>query len=392
MPVTVAIDAHDVQNLVNGDVNGDQVGRDKFGGDHVLGNKVQSPRRLFVENIPPLPPGLMPWIGNQVIIQICNTAVDSATIEQLGLIESDGTISQNFRRICDLVSRMILADLQSNPQQPTMSGLRETKIALEEFQTLRYTGVLDTRLNRREIRFDDIISLIPASPLPDPNITLRFYASMRNLRQRKGILKSQSLPVSSKILRWLENSSSGLICLKGNYSRRQLLRDVAADVITMLIEQKVHLVWLLQPNGGDFQEFDKIEATKQLVFQVMQLNHTSMDERSASLTRAMIREARTAHDWFGLLGRALLGIEQIFIVIDLEALGVQRQEFRWAHEFSGLLQDLQSRGVTTVTKIILLSHREYSTEGVRHDCDFVFDISSIPTLSSDILEKCTDDH
>lgn len=41
------INAHDVRNLVNGNVAGDQIGGNKFGGDQVAGNKVMTPNSLF---------------------------------------------------------------------------------------------------------------------------------------------------------------------------------------------------------------------------------------------------------------------------------------------------------------------------------------------------------
>ncbi|PYI06176.1 hypothetical protein BO78DRAFT_429871 [Aspergillus sclerotiicarbonarius CBS 121057] len=352
MPGNVAIDARDVQNLVNGDIHGDQVGRDKFGGDHVSGNKVT--------------------------IQIHNTVIDTETMKPLGIIDSDGMISEDLRRICDLVSSMIFADLQRNPQDPQYPAvlhLRETRIALEEFHTLRYTGVLDTRKSGCEMRFSDIIPLIPASPLPEPNTTLRFYTSMRNIRHGPGVSKIKTIPDFGKLKRWLANCPSGLVFVKGVYSTRHLLRDFAADVITMLIQQKLRLIWLLQPKGIEFQDFDTVEVVKQLVFQIMQLNHTPVDERRAAHTTARFREARTVDDWFGLLGCILVGIEQIYIVVDLEALGVQKQKYNWTHRFSELFHELQTRGISTIIKVILMSHRRYPKVGARLECDFVYDIS-----------------
>lgn len=43
MAEDVAISTHDVKNLVNGNVAGDQVGGSKFGGDQIAGNKVMAP-------------------------------------------------------------------------------------------------------------------------------------------------------------------------------------------------------------------------------------------------------------------------------------------------------------------------------------------------------------
>lgn len=42
MAEDVTIDTHDVRNLVNGIVAGDQIGGSKFGGDKIAGNKVMT--------------------------------------------------------------------------------------------------------------------------------------------------------------------------------------------------------------------------------------------------------------------------------------------------------------------------------------------------------------
>lgn len=44
----VTINTHDVGNLVNGIITGDQIGGSKFGGDQIAGNKVMAP--LICEN------------------------------------------------------------------------------------------------------------------------------------------------------------------------------------------------------------------------------------------------------------------------------------------------------------------------------------------------------
>ena len=49
MSTDATINTRDVQNLVNGDVRGDQTGGDKVAGDKIAGNKVSLPARLSID-------------------------------------------------------------------------------------------------------------------------------------------------------------------------------------------------------------------------------------------------------------------------------------------------------------------------------------------------------
>jgi hypothetical protein len=62
-----------------------------------------------------------------------NVIFDPAIISQLGLNDTDSNISYDLQRIRQLVSSMILAELEENRSKPahTIVGLPETRRALE---------------------------------------------------------------------------------------------------------------------------------------------------------------------------------------------------------------------------------------------------------------------
>lgn len=62
-----------------------------------------------------------------------NIIFDPAIVSQLGLKDSDSSISKDLQRICQLVSIMILTETEGNLSKSphTVVGLPETRRALE---------------------------------------------------------------------------------------------------------------------------------------------------------------------------------------------------------------------------------------------------------------------
>ena len=71
---------------------------------------------------------------DEVTIEVHNTIYDAAAINQLRLTGSDEEISEDLKRICQLVSSMSLKGLQKKiavHQRSSVSGARELRQALE---------------------------------------------------------------------------------------------------------------------------------------------------------------------------------------------------------------------------------------------------------------------
>ncbi|GFF30049.1 hypothetical protein IFM58399_02462 [Aspergillus lentulus] len=340
----VAIHTHDVRNLVNGNVVGDQIG-----GDQVAGNKIT--------------------------LEMRNIIFDPAIVSQLGLKDSDSSISKDLQRICQLVSIMILTETEGNLSKSphTVVGLPETRRALEEFHTLRYTGTFDTSKGGPGLNLSNILPSLTIPTLADPEATLRYYAIMCKIRRQKEGDTTCSLRRSRRLQGWAAETRSSLLLVKGSFPTRHLLRDLAADMICLLRKEKSIVAWVLQAKSQQQHAHGVVDILKELVSQILQQNPATFTERRASLTARRIRDASTAEDWCSVLGSVLGGINEIYLVIDTEAFADQAKEYGWSCHFASLFNELQARRITTTVKVMFISCRKPVIRQFQTDCGTVID-------------------
>ncbi|PLB51024.1 hypothetical protein P170DRAFT_509070 [Aspergillus steynii IBT 23096] len=224
MAEAASISTRDVQNLVNGDIKGDQITRDKIGGDYVTGDKFIVEIHNISSNLP---------IASQHLDKNKETAIHG-----------------DRQRILQLLCSLLQAELQGTRLIAGNEGIR----ALEKFHTLHYIGTLDTRKSGCEMRFSDISPVIATSALGDHKATLHAYASMRKIRQRNESIQLNILRDSPRLQQWIVEPCSSLAFIKSSFATRHALRDFAADIIQLLLKRNVPVVWALQPKGGNSKE------------------------------------------------------------------------------------------------------------------------------------------
>jgi len=99
--------------------------------------------------------------------------------------------------------------------------------------------------------------------------------------------------------------------IKGSYLTRLETKDFAADLVALLRGIKIQVVWSLSAKAeGTLCWRSPVDVLKQLVLQILQLNHLLVDAQSPILNAARFQSARTEGDWFELLGSVLEGLPQ----------------------------------------------------------------------------------
>lgn len=245
-----------------------------------------------------------------------------------------------------------------------------------EYHKLQYAGILDTSKRVCEIQFSQIMTFTASSSLGDPDLALLFYASMRNIRRRQKSTDNSIFRNSKQLQTWGSNPHSSMVLVNGSFQTRHIARDFAVDIIDLLVEEKIPVIWALKPKSDQLQEYTATDVLKQLVSQVLRLNHALLNERSASLNAARFQSARTEQDWFNLLGSVLAGLPQVCIIVDLEALGRRGDDQpSWAYAFSVLFKELRSRQIPTVVKVAFMMYR---TTPVAEFSDNLDNIINIP--------------
>ncbi|KAL3470137.1 hypothetical protein BJX99DRAFT_264518 [Aspergillus californicus] len=346
-----AINARDIQNLINGDANGDQIGGDKVAGDKIIGDRVH---------------------GNKVTIELHNVVHGAAIANSAGPTHR----SDDLQRLCQLVSGLInLADLGKLAEPQHRAILHDIRGTLERLQSLHATSALDTSQSIRDIRVSEMLPLVSTPSLADPKDTLASYTAMRNLRRKKGDANVAIIRGSSLLQRWSADPQSASLFVKGSFSTRHLLRDFAADIIGRLTETTVPVVWFLRPRNGEPQPPEEVDVIKHLIFQILQLP-TIRDKYFTSWDQMRFRDARTVNDWFSLLDLILANIEHIYFVVDLAALSAsgEVQDHIWPVKFTKLFDQLQVRNIPTIVKIIFLCRRRPTTS--RPEYETIIDVGS----------------
>jgi hypothetical protein len=120
---------------------------------------------------------------------------------------------------------------------------------------------------------------------------------------------------------------------------------------------KIQVVWSLSAKAeGTVGWRSPVDVLKQLCLQVLQLNHSLLNEQSPILNAARFQSARTEFDWFELLGSVLEGLPQIYIVVDAEVLSKEfSSQISWPEAFLQLFKRLQETFCKTIVKVVLVS-------------------------------------
>lgn len=135
------------------------------------------------------------------------------------------------------------------------------------------------------------------------------------------------------------------------------MKDFAADLVALLRGIKIQVVWSLSAKvEGALGWRSPVDVLKQLILQILQLNHSLVNEHSPILNAARFQSAKTESDWFELLGSVLEGLSHIYIVVDAEVLSKEfSSQICWPEYFLRLFERLQGNSCRTIVKVVLIS-------------------------------------
>lgn len=209
------------------------------------------------------------------------------------------------------------------------------------------------------MKLSDVLPLLVTETLVDPIITFRYYTLMRNIRQWKECYTTYCLPQSSRRLHdWAAESHSSLLLVKGSFASRHMLRDFTAYMIDELQKEKTLIAWVLKPRGEKLHAFDIVGVLKHLVLQILHQSPVILNERDASLAARRVQDTHTIENWVNFLGSVLLGLKKVYLVIDIEALAREAQEYNWPDSFAKLFERLQAHQTSPTVKVAFITCRK----------------------------------
>jgi hypothetical protein len=228
---------------------------------------------------------------------------------------------------------------------------------------------MDTSRRVCDIQFSLVIALASASSLADPEIARQLYVSRRNRRRRRHDNDFIVAPCVDSLQQWATVPESSFTTIRGSFEARHQLRDLAVNIIDEVSSHNIPVVWALQDleestknSASDSSSFTKKgqyttkDVLKHIISQLLQQNHTLLNERSMGLNIARFQSAKTEKQWFNLLGPVLEGLNAVYIVIDVDVLAsAVMMEHVWPEAFVAVFEQLRQRNVRTKVKVAFLS-------------------------------------
>lgn len=200
--------------------------------------------------------------------------------------------------------------------------------------------------------------------------TLRFCRSIRRKRSHRNEIDKEAL--FPTLENWSNGLRSSLVVLGGSGSTRFQIKDLATEMVELLQASGKYVLWTLKGLNSEMPT-DSVHTLllKQLVNQAVQLNHHQVAGHiSANYNAPRISAARTESDWLEILSESLTGVSEVYLIIDMEALGYRPDdEASFWLEFFNSIQIFVQKVPGIAVKAAVISFRQ----------DFIQSIASVPT-------------
>jgi len=161
----------------------------------------------------------------------------------------------------------------------------------------------------------------------------------------------------------MSEQASALVMVKGSYTNRLKVRGFCVNITDLLQNSKVPGAWALttiEQNTSNVEPPSEIDLLKDTTCQILRLNSTLRNQRSLALSCTHFTNAQTEGEWLDLLSSVLVGLPQIYIVIDVEAVSSlyknAQQASSWPLAFLDVFEKASERGLKTVVKVVLISY------------------------------------
>jgi hypothetical protein len=193
---------------------------------------------------------------------------------------------------------------------------------------------------------------------PAKSLQYRTFMSVQTKGRQAKAEKSSRFWLDPKFAAWESASSPTMILVKGEYSSRCQVQRFAVEIIHELRHRSVPTLWALKsiPTQGA-SAASNIDIIKGLICQAIQLNVSQHTERSLALSCAQFRAAGSIEQWFNLLAHTIASLPQLYIIVDLEAVGSSYLHgISWLSQLTAMFQRHTSGEWISRLKILLISY------------------------------------
>ena len=159
---------------------------------------------------------------------------------------------------------------------------------------------------------------------------------------------------------WASEQKSSMMIIQS--SSPDTMKDILLDLVELIRPTNLPIIWALRFQDYWTTNITYIDILRMFVMQALQINPSATSSASP-ITSVHLREAASEEDWLKLLGRALDGIVEIYIVIDSNLLGfVTKQDRNGATRFL----ELFAKGIMNTFVKVFVSSVNVDQEQVQH--------------------------
>jgi hypothetical protein len=299
----------------------------------------------------------MNWYSEGKIKHIVSSILRPYELRFKDLVDEIARCSRGVDQLAFMASQIELRDmhLEQKELRMTLLDLRQT---IAENQTLNYRGFLESKRRICEIQFSQILSFTASTSLMSPEDSLRFCQFLSHRRRLRTTCELSPYWRSRKLQEWASSDTSSIILVKGSSLHRHETKDFATDIVSLIKSMNIPVVWILGAlvDGNNCQR-SPIDVLKQLVLQILQINISLLNAQSPALNAARFQTATTEEQWFDILASVLVGLKQLYIVVDAGILGQELSSgVKWPVAFLRLIENLSKVCPSTTVKVILASY------------------------------------
>jgi hypothetical protein len=297
------------------------------------------------------------WYSEGKVKHFVSSIIRPYELRFKDLVDDIARSSRQVDQLAFTASQKELKELHTEHKE-LCATIIDLKRFVTESQALNYRGFLDSSRRICEIQLSQILSFTSNTRLTSPEDELRFCQSRSNRRRPRMTLQMCPQWLSPNLHNWASTEQSSLLLVKGSLLRRHETKDFATDMVSLLRDIDVPVVWTLgAPLGGEKVSRSPIDVLKHLVFQVLQINLTLLNAKSSALNAARFQAARTEKDWFDILASVVVGLPYLYIILDAGLLETELYgDVKWPEAFNNMLDGLSKSCPTTAVKVILLSY------------------------------------
>lgn len=216
-----------------------------------------------------------------------------------------------------------------------------------------HLDVLDIKPRIYEIEFSQILAVLKPRTCPDE--MLHKVLSISNRSQSQMMQPKELTSLLNALGCWISAEGSSLFLVKVGPRAGAKAKEFAADVVKLLRERSLHVVWNISPllPGNGLPSI--VEVLRSLVFQLLRQNSALLHDHLQELNFSKFAADHTDAEWEDLLLKIFSRLPNCFVVMEAQDLfAANKGDEDWATSFLQLFQRIVDQVAKTGNSLKVL--------------------------------------